>query len=72
MSRQTPAPAIDGSFGFIPQESAHHFLVTIPKGSVAPIQISEHFAWDPESGSSPVALNSRADGQVRVLLARPK
>ena len=72
MSRQTPAGSMDGSFGFSPVESLHHFLVTISKGSTAQIQISEHFHWDAESGSSEVALNSRADGQVRVLLARPK
>jgi len=72
VSSQTPTAPLDASFGFNPAESLHHFLVTIPRGSTAQIQISEHFHWNPENGSSEVALNSRADGQVRALLARPK
>jgi hypothetical protein len=63
---------IKTSFGFDPQESQHHFLVDIPRGGDAPIKISEHLTWDDESGSSPVTTGSAQDGQLRVLLARPK
>jgi hypothetical protein len=32
-------------FGFSPQESAHHFLVTIPAGNRQEVRISEHYNW---------------------------
>lgn len=60
------------SFGFDPVESQHHFLVTIPRGSTQEIQISEHFTWNEATGSSPVTVGTRVDGQVRVILPRPK
>lgn len=72
MVKQAQAGPMDGSFGFSPQDSTHHFLVQIPKGSTAQIQISEHFSWDPVDGSSQVSMSSRTDGQIRVMLARPK
>lgn len=60
------------SFGFDPQQSTHHFLVNIPGGPHDPVEISEHFTWDPATGSSKVAYGSRSDGQIRVRLARLK
>jgi hypothetical protein len=60
------------SFGFDPQESTHHFLMDIPRGSDAQIKISEHLTWDPETGSSEVTTAAQQDGQIRVLLARIK
>jgi hypothetical protein len=60
------------SFGFDPAESAHHFLVTIPRGATGEIQISEHLTWDPQVGSSPVSAGTNPDGQLRVLLSRIK
>jgi hypothetical protein len=61
------------SFGFEPEESRHHFVVVIPKPTLEPVEISEHFTWDVSSGSSPVTLASNEeDGQLRVRLARPK
>lgn len=63
---------IKNSFGFDPAESKHHFVVEIPRGGDAPIKISEHLTWDEESGSSPVTSGAAQDGQIRVLLARPK
>ena len=41
------------SFGFEPEESRHHFLVLLPKNSHDPVEVSEHFTWDDERGSSP-------------------
>jgi uncharacterized protein DUF3780 len=61
------------SFGFEPEESRHHFLVTLSTRSREPVEISEHFTWDDETGSGPVTLStSQDDGQLRVRLARPK
>ena len=60
------------SFGFSPEESQHHFLIKIPKGSQQEIQISEHFTWSEQIGSSAVTFGTEHDGQIRVLLARPK
>jgi hypothetical protein len=74
MAVKTPNPmtVLSRSFGFDPSESRHHFLVDIPRGATQPIQISEHFTWSENSGSGPVTLGSHPDGQVRILLARPK
>jgi hypothetical protein len=71
MSSKTAAE-IKNSFGFDPAESAHHFLVNIPRGATSDIQISEHFSWNAENGSSEVSLGAQQDGQIRVILARPK
>lgn len=60
------------SFGFNPAESAHHFLVNIPRSPEGKVVISEHFTWDEETGSSRASSGSREDGQVRVVLVRPK
>ena len=60
------------SFGYDPNENHHHFLVNIPRGATQEIPISEHFSWSESEGSSTVSLGSRADGQIRVILARPK
>ncbi len=33
-------------FGFIPEWSQHHFLVSIPVERADPIRVSEHFEWN--------------------------
>ena len=71
MSTKT-AKELKNGFGFDPDESAHHFLVTIPRGATGEIQISEHFTWNLETGSSEVTTGTRQDGQIRALLARIK
>ncbi|MBT3366890.1 MAG: DUF3780 domain-containing protein [Nitrospina sp.] len=49
-------------FGFIPEESEHHFLVQIPKGTNGNVIIYERFTWQPD-----------ADKQaIRALMDRPK
>ena len=68
--QQITAPA--GSFGFDPQESTHHFLVMIPRGAAGKIEISEHFTWNEVRGSGDVSYGTRPDGQIRVILPRPK
>lgn len=71
MSSKTNA-LLKNSFGFDAGESTHHFLVTIGRGATGEIQISEHYTWDAETGSSDVSLGTGLDGQIRVILARPK
>lgn len=63
---------LKNSFDFNPAESRHHFLVNIPRGAEAKVEISEHFTWDEENGSSPASYGSREDGQVRVVLVHQK
>jgi hypothetical protein len=58
-----------GAFGFRPEESQHHFLVTIPRGATGDIVISEHLTWS-EEGSSPSHMGTVLDGQARVNLKR--
>lgn len=72
MSDDVQKAEIDRSFGFDPKESKHHFLVYIPRGGSSNIEISEHFSWDPEKGSSERTYGTRLDGQIRVILPRPK
>ena len=63
---------ISRSFGFNPEDSRHHFMVTIPKGVNEQIEISEHLTWSDQFGSSKLNLGEGEDGQIRVVLARPK
>ncbi|RLB13181.1 MAG: DUF3780 domain-containing protein [Deltaproteobacteria bacterium] len=74
MSKKNTKPDVllSRSFGFDPAESRHHFVVHIPRGGLQEIKISEHFTWDEVNGSSPMTLGTRTDGQIRVILARPK
>ncbi len=72
MSRKAVANMLAGSFGFEPDESAHYFLVDIPRSNTDAVIISEHFAWDPATGPTPMTLGTRLEGQIRCRLARPK
>lgn len=60
-------------FGFVPSESGHHFLVTIPSSRKEFVYISEHFNW--EVGQYPRQLNlapGNEDDKIRVILPRHK
>ena len=60
-------------FGFIPTESRHHFLVTIPAAKDAPVIISEHFDWREEEFQQEVSLGlGEMDNKVRVILSHRK
>ena len=60
-------------FGFIPAESRHHFLVTIPAAKDAPVFISEHFEWREEEVQPEVSLGlGEIDNTVRVILSHRK
>lgn len=69
---ETLLARITRSFGFDPAESRHHFVVAIPRGAKQDIQISEHFTFSDKIGSSVATLGGGDDGQVRVVLVRPK
>ena len=60
-------------FGFRPEESEHHFVVTIPGGSRGDVLIAEHVSFDPATGHAPPSLGVGAqDAKLRVALPRAK
>lgn len=60
-------------FGFCPDESQHHFRVTIPPGSQRDVLISEHFTYDESAEPQPASLSAMThDGQLKVVLSRTK
>jgi hypothetical protein len=60
-------------FGFCPDESAHHFVVTIPAGHREEVLISEHLSWNENEGDAvPTLALGQTEVKLRVLLARPK
>jgi Protein of unknown function (DUF3780) len=67
------ALALDGAFGFDPEQGAAHFLLRIPEGTHDPVEISEHLSWDPEHIGLNTHLNpERQDGQIRSRCPRAK
>jgi hypothetical protein len=65
-------PSCQG-FGFCPEESTHHFLVTIPASNREEVLISEHFTWDEISAAMPPTFAvGEPEGKLRVLLPRAK
>ncbi|MCI0428428.1 MAG: DUF3780 domain-containing protein [Nitrospiraceae bacterium] len=71
LSQQTQEILL-GAFGFVPEESAAHFLVHITAGAQQPVDISEHLSWDPERIGESAHLGDNPDGQVRTRLPRQK
>jgi hypothetical protein len=60
-------------FGFLPAESSHHFLVTIPSNTKESISISEHLNWDESTARRALSCAlGHDDAAVRVVLPRPK
>jgi hypothetical protein len=60
-------------FGFYPEESTHHFLVTIPASNREDVLISEHFTWDEATAAkTPTFALGESEGKLRVLLPRAK
>jgi hypothetical protein len=70
--KKTTGDITAGSFGFDPAESASHFLVIIPTGTIQNIVISEHLSWDTGHIENSVHYGERLDGQVRSCLDRKK
>ncbi len=60
-------------FGFRPEESEHHFVVTVPGGSRGDVHIAEHLRFDPAAGHAPPSLGVGVqDVKLRVALPRAK
>lgn len=60
-------------FGFIPTESEHHFLVTIPTKKQENIFISEHFTWNENKAQQELSFAlGNEDNKIRVILNRLK
>lgn len=60
-------------FGFQPEQSQHHFAVTVPPGNRDDVLIAEHLAFDPEGGrASPSLAAGPHDAKLRVGLPRAK
>ena len=60
-------------FGFRPEESEHHFVVTIPASNRRDVLVAEHLNFDPRVGyPSPSLGIGPQDAKLRVMLARAK
>ncbi|MDH6086922.1 DUF3780 domain-containing protein [Umezakia ovalisporum] len=60
-------------FGFVPTESGHHFLVTIPTKKQENIFISEHFTWNENEAQQELSFAlGNEDNKIRVILPRLK
>jgi len=60
-------------FGFIPEESGHHFMVTIKSAKTEQILISEHFVWDDSEERRKLNFDlGNEDDKMRAVLPRVK
>ena len=59
-------------FGFRPDESAHHFVVTVPAGARGDVLIAEHPTFDPAAGHAPSLGVGAQDAKLRAALPRAK
>ena len=60
-------------FGFQPEQSQHHFVVTVPVGNRSDVLIAEHLTYDPNADPGPLPLATGShDAKLRVRLPRSK
>ena len=60
-------------FGFLPNETEHHFVVTVPPGTRQDVAIAEHLKFDTDgSYAAPSLGTGLQDAKLRVVLPRPK
>jgi len=60
-------------FGFVPEETGYHFLVTVPPGKSEDIIISEHFVWEENEERKKLVLTlGSEDVKVKVILRRSR
>ena len=60
-------------FGFQPDESEHHFVVSVPTGRHGDVLVAEHLRFDPETGYAAPSLGlGPQDAKLRAKLARAK
>ena len=68
--RAKPKPR---GFGFLPEESEHHFVVTVPQRTREEVSITEHLKFDADGGyANPSLGTGLQDAKLRVVLPRPK
>ena len=73
VANQSRSGARPAGFGFRPEESEHHFVVTLPPGNRQDVLIAEHLNFDPQTGYPPPSLGlGPQDAKLRVMLARAK
>ena len=69
----TRAPAANAlGFGFQPEESEHHFVVTVPGGTRRDVLIAEHLVFNPKGNRGPSLGIGPQDAKLRVALPRGK
>lgn len=75
-TKKTPRASGEGvgsGFGFQPEESHHHFLVTIPAKGDGQVFISEHMTWDDSEARRELSFAlGKEDDKLRVALVREK
>ena len=59
-------------FGFQPEASEHHFVVTVPGGGRRDVLIAEHLSFDPKASAAPSLGVGAQDAKLRVMLPRSK
>ena len=59
-------------FGFRPEESEHHFVVTVPAGARGDVLIAEHPSCAPATGQASSLGVGAQDAKLRVALPRAK
>ena len=60
-------------FGFRPEDSEHHFVVTVPSRNREDVLVAEHLRFDPETGYTPPSLGlGPHDSRLRAALPRAK
>jgi hypothetical protein len=60
-------------YGFVPSESEHHFLVTMPSNPNGSIYISEHLTWDDSAARRELSFAlGQEDAKIRVVLPHHK
>ena len=60
-------------FGFRPEESEHHFVVTVPSRSREDVLVAEYLRFDPATGYGPPSLGAGPhDSRLRAALPRAK
>ena len=70
---KTAARSGAAGFGFDPEQSQHHFSVTVPAGNRADVLVAERLTFDPETARAPPSLGvGPQDAKLRVRLPRAK
>jgi hypothetical protein len=73
LAHATSAEPKSQGFGFQPERSQHHFIVSMPAGKNDKVTISEHLAFEESPGRRALSLAlGQEDNKVRVVLPPAK